>query len=140
MSCNSAIFTSNQTNPTVTVPEDSNAYVRIPFGSVVRRFGPSIRLDGDGILLCKQGYYQCDCGLTVSPVAAGPISAQLFLGNTPIPGAVVTNTAAAAGDAIPLPIPEVLVRLCGCECNETLSVGVNASCTVNNLACVVERE
>lgn len=137
MSCNSAIYTVNNTNTVVTVTE-ANQTVQVPFGSVIRRFGRNLALDGGTIVCCNSGYFDCEVSMTVAPTAAGPITAQLFQDGVAIPGAFATATAAAAGNPVTLPIT-ALVRNCGCDCNSVLSVRVNASCTVRNLACVAEK-
>ena len=136
MSCNSAIYTVNNTNQAVTTSDD--AFVQVPFGSVVRRFGKALQLDGGSIVAFGSGYFDCEASLSVSPTAIGTISAQLYQDGNPVPGAIATGYASTAGNPVTLPI-SALVRNCGCDCNSTLSVRVNASCTVNNLAVVVEK-
>lgn len=136
MTCKSAIYTVNNTNTAITVPADTT--VQIPFGSVVRRFGPSVRLDGGSILCCGSGYFDTEISLTVTPTAATAITAQLYQDGVAISGAFATATPADAGSFVTLPITG-LVRNCGCDCSSVLTVRVNASCTVNNFATVVEK-
>lgn len=135
MSCNSAIYTANTTNQAVTAPEDQ--FAQVPFGSVVRRFGKALALDGGNIVLFGSGYFDCELSITFSPTAAGPVTAQLYQDGTPIPGALATAQA-TAGNPVTLPIT-ALARNCGCACNSTLSIGVNATGTLNNLAAVIEK-
>lgn len=135
MSCNSAIHTVNNTNQVVTTTAGN--FVNVPLGSVVRRFGRNLGLDGNSIVCCGMGYYDCEASISLTPTAAGPITAQLFQDGVAVPGALATATGTAA-TTIALPIT-ALVRNCGCDCNSTLSVRVNAPCTVNNLSLVVEK-
>lgn len=136
MTCKSAIYTVNTTNTSVAVPANSTA--QVPFGSVVRRFGQYVGLDGGSILCCDSGYFDVEASLTLSPTAIGQITAQLYQDGVAIPGAFATANAAAANTPVTLPIT-ALVRNCGCNCSSSLTMRVNASCTVNNCACVVEK-
>lgn len=136
MSCNSAIYTANSTNQQITTQDDQ--FVQVPFGSVIRRFGRALALDGGNIICFGSGYFDVDITMTVSPTAIGDITAQLYQDGVPVPGAFATAAVTAANTPVPLPI-SALVRNCGCNCNSTLSVKVNASCVVNNLPCVVEK-
>ena len=136
MSCKSAIYTVNNTNISVTVP--TNSTTQIPFGSVIRRFGQNVGLDGDSIICCGSGYFDVEASLTVSPTAIGSITAQLYQDGVAVPGAFATEAVSAANTPVALPIT-ALVRNCGCNCSSTLTIRVDASCTLNNLATVVEK-
>ena len=136
MSCNSAIYTVNATNTAITTT--GNTYVQIPFGSVVRRYCHALELDGGSIIACGPGYFDCDVILTVLPTTAGTVSAQLFKDGVAIPGAIAMGTAGAAGDPVALPI-NALVRNIGRGSSCVLSVKVNASCTIANCSCVIEK-
>lgn len=136
MSCNSAIYTVNATNAVVTT--ENNAFVQIPFGSVIRRFGRALSLDGGTIVTCGQGYFDCEISLTLLPTTAGTITAQLFKDGVAVPGAFASGTAAAAGNSVPLSI-NALIRNAGCANNSIISVMVNADCTVANCASVIEK-
>ena len=135
MGCNSAIYTVNNTNQVVTTT--SGTFVTIPLGSVIRRFGRNLGLDGGAVVACGSGYFDCEASISLTPTTAGPITVQLFQDGIAVPGALAVATGVAAS-TITLPIT-ALVRNCGCNCNSTLSIRVNASCTVNNLALVVEK-
>ena len=135
MGCNSAIYTVNSTNSIITT--NAGTFVQAPLGSVIRRFGRNLGLDGDSIICCGSGYYDCDCSITLTPTAAGDITAQLYQDGMPVPGAFATVTGVTATTTT-LPI-SALVRNCGCDCNTTLSVRIDAPCTLNNLALVVKK-
>ena len=136
MSCKSAIYTSNNSGITITTTEGT--FVQVPFGSIVRRFGNNIQLDGGSILCCESGYFDTKISITVTPAAASTITAQLYQNGNAIPGALATTTVAATDTTITLPII-ALVRNCGCDCNSVLTLGINASCIINNFATVVEK-
>ena len=135
MSCNSAIHTVNATNSAVSTT--AGTFVQVPFGSVIRRFGKNLALDGGSIICCNPGYFDIDASVGVTPTAAGPITAQIRQDGVPVPGLTqtVTGTASSA-TAIPL---SGLVRNCGCDCNSVLTLWVNAPCTVANVSTVVEK-
>ena len=135
MSCNSAIYTVNNTNQAVATT--AGTFVTVPLGSVIRRFGRALGLDGGSIVACGSGYFDCEVSASLTPTAAGPITIQLFQDGVAVPGALALVTGSAnVTEAMSI---SALVRNCGCDCNSTLSVRVNAPCTVNNLAVVVEK-
>lgn len=134
MTCNSAIYTAN------TTPQVLLGNAQIPFGSIVRRFGRFINLDGFGITLCGQGYYACNCSVTLEPTAIGNVSAQLYVNGEPYPGAVQTGYATAAGNPVALSFPAI-IRLRGC-CNDSATLSVrlgDEGATVTNMAFTVEK-
>ena len=137
MSCNSEILTVSNTNQQVTT--SGGQFVPMPLGAVIRRFGPSLALENGSVTACGSGYYSCDASITVSPVSAGAVTAQLYRDGLPVPGAIATGTAASAGDQVALPLVTT-IRNCGCDCRSTLSIGVNASCTVDNLSFRVRKD
>lgn len=134
MSCSSAIYTAN------TTPQELLANAQIPFGSIVRRFGRNVNLDGFGITMCGDGYYKCDCSVTLEPTEAGPVTAQLYVNGEPYPGAIATGTVAAAGDSINLSFPAIVrLRRCG-DNSATLGVRLgDEGATVTNMAFTVEK-
>lgn len=136
MSCSSAIYTVNQTQPTLADE------AQIPFGSAIRRFGQQIRQDGDNIVLCASGYYDVNCSITVEPSVAGQVTAALYLNGTQVPGGVATATVAAAEDPVNLCIASLVRDQC-CD-SSLLSLRVSGDTedttyTVTNCACVVTK-
>lgn len=84
---------------------------QIPFGTVIRRFGQSVRLDGPGITCCDQGYYDVDCAVTLTPETAGIYGVKLYAGQT-----LVSETSATATADSPVAVPivgSVRQRCCG---------------------------
>lgn len=132
MSCKSAIYT------TLTTPATVLAGGTIPLGSISRRYGCNIDLNGNGINICEPGYYDVDASITVLPTAAGAITATLLNNGVPVPGATATGTAAAAGNAVNLSISALIRQMCHCGIG-TLTVALSAAGTVNNMAMRVER-
>ena len=132
MSCKSLIYTA-LTSPTAVLADGI-----IPLGAIVRRYGCALAANGNGINVNEPGYYDIKASITVLPTVAGTITATVLADGVPIPGATATGTAAAADDAVNLSIASVL-RKCGCECPQTITVQLDAAGTVDNMALVVER-
>ena len=135
MTCKSAIYTTNNTGTSITVT--NSIPVQVPYGAIVRRFGQCVQLQGDSIQCCGAGYFDVDQILTVTPTAAGPITARLFQDGQPVRGASITLTG-ALNTPIALPI-KALVRNCGCDCDSVLTTTISGSCVVNSFSAVVEK-
>lgn len=132
MSCNSALYCAN------TSKQPFVEGGTIPFGSIVRRFGGNVQLDGQNIMLMGSGYYDVEVSATLSPSATGDIAVQLYQDGVAVPGATASATIAAANDFCNLDI-SCLVRNCGCNCNSVLSLGVDGAGTLENMATVVKK-
>ena len=131
MSCSSAIYTRNATNAAVSTT--AGTFVQIPFGSVIRRFGGNLALDGGSIVCCGSGYFNVNGSCTLTPTAAGPITVEIRQDGNVVATATTTGTAASP-TALPL---TGLARNCGCDCNSILTMWVNASCNITNVSTVV---
>ena len=131
MSCKAAIYTVNNT------PVSVLAGGAVPMGAAVRRYGCGISLNGNSVQLGEAGYYDVDVNLTVQPVAAGAITATLYVDGAAYPGAVATSTAAAAGDDVQLVIPAIVRAMCNSV--HALTVVLSAAATVTNASAVVVR-
>ena len=108
-----------------------------PFGSVVRRYGPALRLDGQSVNAYGSGYYEIDASLSVTPTATGPVTIQFYQDGVAIPGALGTEQGTAA---TPMSIPVTgLMRNCGCDCNSAITYTIDAEGVINNLAVRIER-
>lgn len=86
----------------------------ISLGSVLRRFGCNLRLNGNAIEINGDGYYTLDCGVTVVPTAAGNVTVALYANGVQIPGAV-SSSVGAAGSPITLPITSTVRQGCCCD-------------------------
>lgn len=136
MSCNSAIHVASETPITITTT--AGAWVQVPFGNAVRRYGPALRTDGTGIACFDPGYFDTKCSVEFTPAAAGPINFQIRQGNTPIQGMTMGITGVTATqDTITL---VGMPRNCGENCNSVLTLWVDNACTVNDVSTVVERK
>ena len=91
MSCKSALYTALQTPTAVAVDGV------IPLGSLIRRYGCDISLNGNAVNLSGAGYYDVDVSITVAPTAAGTVTATLVKDGVAIPGATASAAAAAPG-------------------------------------------
>lgn len=133
MSCKSAIYTAMQTPTEVAV----NGV--IPLGSLIRRYGCDISLNGNAVNIVSKGYYDVDVSITVSPTAAGTVTATLIKDGVVVPGATASANAAAAGAPVTLAFP-ALVRQACCASGSALSlVLTGAASTVSNVALRVQR-
>lgn len=131
---NSAIYT---VNSNVEVAANGS----IPLGSIVRRFGQNIQLNGTDVVICGQGYYDVECSVSLTPVGAGEIGVQLYVDGTPVPGAIATVTGAAATiDNLSI---TALVRQKCCGASSLslrlVSGDVTTGATINNVATVVTK-
>ena len=118
MSCKSAIYTAMQTPTEVAV----NGV--IPLGSLIRRYGCDISLNGNAVNIIGKGYYDVD----VSVIKDGVV----------VPGATASANA-AAGAPVALAFP-ALVRQACCASGSALSlVLTGAASTVSNVALRVQR-
>lgn len=132
MSCKSALYAALQTPTAVAVDGV------IPLGSLIRRYGCDISLNGNAVNLSNAGYYDVDVSVTVAPTAAGTVTATLVKDGVAIPGATA-SAAAAAGAPTVLSFP-ALVRQACCAAGSALTlVLTGAAATVNNVALRVQR-
>lgn len=132
MSCKSALYAALQTPTAVAIDGV------IPLGSLIRRYGCDISLNGNAVNLSNAGYYDVDVSVTVAPTAAGTVTATLVKDGVAIPGATA-SAAAAAGAPTVLSFP-ALVRQACCAAGSALTlVLTGAAATVNNVALRVQR-
>ena len=124
---NSAIYTVNSAQPALV------ADAQIPFGSVIRRFGQNLKLDGDALVACGSGYYEVNVDVVFVPSAIGPVTIKLLSGDSEVPGAFDTVYAASANNPVSLHISSPVIRLCGCDCARTLGVQISAAGTLTNM-------
>jgi hypothetical protein len=133
MSCKSAIYTAN------TSPQSVASGGTIALGSVQRRFGDSIRLNGNGITLAERGYYDVDVSVTAAPLVAGTVVVSLYSNGVAVPGAVASGSVTTAGNPVSLSFPAIIrVACCGNPPVLTLTLTGNAS-TVTNAAVSVAK-
>lgn len=132
MSCKSALYTAMQT------PTAVAAGGVIPLGSLIRRYGCGISLNGNAVNITDTGYYDVDASITVAPTAAGTVTATLIRDGVAIPGASA-SAALAAGTPETLSFP-ALVRQACCASGSALTLVLSgAAATVSNVAMRVQR-
>lgn len=129
MSCKSAIYTANTGAQAVAVGGV------IALGSIIRRFGCGVNLNGNGIVIDREGYYDVDASITVAPTAAGTVTVTLLRDGVAVPGATASNSTSVAGNPVNLDIT-ALVRQAGCCAGgSTLTLVLTAGAgTVTNVA------
>lgn len=129
----SAIYVANISAPTVA---DGGI---VPLGSILRRYGCNINMDGNAITLCGQGYYLVTVSATVTPSAAGTVTLLAQKDGVPIAGAEASATAGATDIAITLPITCTVRNACGGESSLLSLLLTGGEAVVNNLAVTVEK-
>ena len=130
MSCKSALYIAMQTPTAVEV----NGV--IPLGSLIRRYGCDISLNGNTVNITGTGYYDVDASITVAPTAAGTVTATLVRDGVAIPGA---SAAAAAGAPVTLAFPALVRQACCASGSALTLVLTGAAATVSNVALRVQR-
>ena len=122
------IYTANDTAQAV------GANSVLPLGSIIRRFGCSVDLNGNGVNIREQGYYNVDGSITYTPTDAGLLTVQLMADGVAVPGASASVTAVAA-TTYNLSIVG-MVRRC-CSAPGTLTLMINLAGTVDNVGLIV---
>lgn len=136
MSSKSAIFTAN-TNPQ-TVPVGGT----LALGSIVRRYGGNLNLNGNSITIngCNDaGYYDVKASITAAPAAAGTVTATLFRNGVAVPGATASAAVTTAGNPVNLSIVALVREFCCGDDSALTLVLTGATATVSNVAVVAER-
>ena len=142
MSCKSAIYTANTAASAITLSTAQPAST-ISLGTTIRRFGCNIKLNGTGILLDGEGYYDVNASVTLTPAATGDYTIKLLADGVEVPGANQTVSAASLS-SINFNIPAIVRLLC-CKSSSTLSLQVSttatlpATITVNNVGVTVTK-
>lgn len=131
MSCPSKICT-NLSN--YAVAEGSQG----PFGTIVRRYGRNLQLDGQGINMLGPGYYDLSASLSFIPTATGPVTIQFYQDGVEVRSAVATSQGTAS-EPVNLFVTSEL-RNCGCDCNTTLAYTISAAGTIANLTTTVGKD
>ena len=131
----SAIYTVNSATQSVAVNGN------ISLGSIIRRFGPNLNLNGNAITVAGAGYYDLDVSATVAPTAAGNVTITALKDGVAIPGAIATGSTTTAGNPINLSISSLIREACPC-CDSLSSITfvlTGSAASVTNMAVVVEK-
>lgn len=132
MSCKSALYAAMQTPTAVAVDGV------IPLGSLIRRYGCDVALNGNAVNITGAGYYDVDASVPVTPIAAGTVTITLYKDGVAVPGATASETAAANG-TVDLSIPALVRQVCCAAGSDLTLVLTGAAATVNNVALRVQR-
>lgn len=131
----SALYTVNQSAQNVAVSGIIN------LGTIARRFGQNLNLNGDGITVAGAGYYEVNASITVAPTAAGNVTVTMYKDGVPVQGASASETAAAANDLVNLSITSIVRE--NCPCCESISnltfVLTGTAAAVSNIATTTEK-
>jgi hypothetical protein len=110
----------------------------IPLGSLIRRYGCDVALNGNAVNITGTGYYDVDASVTVTSTAAETVTITLYKDGVAVPGATASETAAANG-TVDLNIPALVRQVC-CAAGSALTlVLTGVAATVNNVALRVQR-
>lgn len=138
MSCKAALYAAN------TAAQTLAAGATIALGSIIRRFGndrccsPIINLAGNGITLNEPGYYKVTARVVDAPTAAGTVTVTLLQDGVAIPGAVASDTAAAATNPTSV-TAGAIVRVVGCASSTITAVLTAGAGSVTNVSVDVEK-
>ena len=112
----------------------------IDLGSVIRRFGCNLRLNGNAIEVDGAGYYTVDCNVTLAPTTAGNVTVTLCKNGVPLTGATATGSVSTSGNPVTLPIQTTIREGCACDGGTALTlVLVAGASTVSNVAVRAEK-
>ena len=114
----------------------------IPLGTIIRRYGQSIRQDGNSITVCDrpgcQGYYDIDVVATLEVAAAADYKVILEKDGTPVIGGVAEINPTPAGAILPFPIHIPVKNACGGTAGLSLRL-VGGDAKAINVTTVVEK-
>lgn len=110
----------------------------ITLGSVLRRFGCNLRLNGNAIEADGEGYYTIDCDVTAVPTAAGIVSIALYANGAPIAGATAANSG-TVGNPTTLHVSTAIRRSC-CGATPITCVLTEGAGSVTNISVRVVKE
>ena len=112
----------------------------IGLGQVLRRYGCNCRLNGDAVEIEGAGYYTVSATVTATPTDAGAVSAAVYKDGVAVTAANSTQTAAADGDTVTLPL-ETTVRLNCCDGASAITLVLTSGAgVVDNVSLRVEKE
>jgi hypothetical protein len=128
------IQTVNQSSQTVA----ENSIINL--GSVIRRYGCNLRLNGNAVEVNGEGYYKVDCNVTLEPTATGAVTVAIYKNGVPLTGATASGSVSTAGNPVTLPIQTTIKEGCCCDGGTALTVVlVEGASTVTNVALRVEK-
>ena len=129
----SLLYTVNETAQDVAV----NGIINL--GSVIRRFGQNIKLNGNSISLYGAGYYKLTVNATISASAAGDITISVLKNGAGVPGASASATAAAEGNLINLSVDVVFRETCCNPLSDVIVTLGGTAASITNIATTTEK-
>lgn len=130
----SILYTANTTAGVVPIGSS------IPIGSVVRRYGNCINVNGSTINLTEAGYYDIDVVATFNASAVGDVKIAVQQNGTTVQGATATETIGTASTEYRAISIDTTVRVYCCQ-DSNISIVVDSdsttSPTLNNFAVTV---
>lgn len=124
-------------------PSDQTVAVNsiIGLGSVQRRFGCNLKLSGNAIEVCGEGYYTIDCDVSVAPTEAGAVTVALYKNGVQIPGAIAYGSVTTAANPTELGINTTIRQGCCCDSADNITcVLIEGAGTVQNISMRVVKE
>lgn len=129
----SAIYVAN--TGTQSVPVDDT----ISLGSIIRRFGCGVDLNGTGITISEPGYYEVNVSVTVAPTAIGPVTVTLLNNGVAVPGAIASEAVSTANNHTNLSFDSIVRVFCGSGTGSLTLVLSGTDSNVTNVATVVTK-
>lgn len=111
----------------------------ISLGSIIRRYGCGVDLNGTGITLSEPGYYEVIMSVVVAPTAAGTATITLLNNGVAVPGATASATVTAAGNSVTLTNESVVRVFCGAGISSLTVVLTDTASNITNVAVAVEK-
>lgn len=86
----------------------------ISLGTVIRRFGCNLTLEGNAIRENGTGYYEYNVSITAAPTAIGTVMVAAYKDGTLIPGAVASSAVSTANNPTNLSLTFMTKENCAC--------------------------
>lgn len=128
----SALYTTNTSNQIL------DAGAQIAPGTISRRFGSNINLNGNGITINGVGYYDIDAEFTIEGTEAGTAIISLYKDGVAIPGAA-TSATLAVGSVVTIGIVSIIKQTCCNEGSVITFVLSETGATITNASITAEK-
>jgi len=130
----SALYVANTTSNAVTVGNP------IPLGSIIRRCGCGLSLNGNAITVSGCGYYDVDASFDIlGSGTGGVVTITLYMDGIAIPGAEGSVTT-EAGSTYHMSIPALVRKTCNCNVSNLTAILSGVGATITNVGIVVDKE
>ena len=110
---------------------------QLSLGTIIRRYGKCIDLNGTSINITGPGYYKITVIVNSTLTAAGSAAYKLSANNVQLASSIVTTTGAAEAQSVPL---QAVVRIKCCGDTESITLSATgAASTVDAVSVIVEK-